>query len=73
MACSFPSACAQPQDGVGEDGRITAPGLSFTGILMNPEDSQTYFAKMLQGYNGRFLYTIPFTPEPHDPAFVGVF
>ncbi len=51
----------------------TSPGQIFTGILMNPEDSQTYFAKMLQGYNGRFLYTIPFTPEPHDPAFVGVF
>lgn len=50
-----------------------APGSFFSGTLMNPEDSQTYFAKMLQGYNGRWLYTIPFTPEPHDAAFVGVF
>ena len=48
-------------------------GLAYTGLLMNPEDSQTYFAKMLQGYDGRLLYTIPFTPEPHDGAFVGVF
>lgn len=50
-----------------------APGSFFSGTLMNPEDSQTYFAKMLQGYKGRWLYTIPFTPEPHDAAFVGVF
>jgi hypothetical protein len=48
-------------------------GSVFTGLLMNPEDSQTYFAKMLQGYNGRFLYIIPFTPEEHAGAFVGVF
>lgn len=48
-------------------------GSVFTGLLMNPEDSQTYFAKMLQGYNGRLLYTIPFTPEEHAGAFVGVF
>ncbi len=51
----------------------TPPGQTFTATLMNPEDSQTYFAKMWQGYNGRFLYTIPFTPEPHQPALVGVF
>jgi hypothetical protein len=50
-----------------------APGSFFSGTLMNPEDSQTYFAKMLQGYDGRWLYTIPFSPEPHDAAFVGVF
>lgn len=45
----------------------------FTGLVMNPEDSQTYFAKMLQGYNGRLFYTIPFTPEPHQGALVGSF
>ncbi len=49
------------------------PGLVFMDTLMNPEDSQTYFAKMLQGYDGKWLYTITFTPEPHDAAFVGVF
>lgn len=50
-----------------------APGTTFTGILMNPEDSQTYLAKMLQGYDGHWLYTIPFTAEAHEPALVGVF
>lgn len=49
------------------------PGLTFTGLLMNPEDSHTYFAKMLQGYDGAWRYRIPFTPETHEPAFVGGF
>jgi hypothetical protein len=49
------------------------PGTAFTGILMNPEDTQSYFAKMLQGYEGAWLYTIPFTTEDHSPAFVGGF
>ncbi|MCZ7672656.1 MAG: hypothetical protein M5U34_38830 [Chloroflexi bacterium] len=53
---------------------ITAqPGSVFMGALMNPEDSQTYFAKMLQGYDGAWLYTITFTAEAHEPAFLGGF
>jgi hypothetical protein len=48
-------------------------GTVFSGIIMNPEDTQSYFAKMLQGFEGHWLYTIPFTPEPHDPAFLGGF
>lgn len=50
-----------------------APDQFFTGILMNPEDSQTYFAKMLAGYDGAWLYAIPFTPEQPQPAFLGGF
>ena len=49
------------------------PGTTFTGVIMNAEDSQSYFAKMLQGYNGNWLYTIPYTTESHPPAFVGGF
>ncbi|KAA3659119.1 MAG: hypothetical protein DWQ04_23210, partial [Chloroflexi bacterium] len=52
---------------------LTGEGLVFTGLIMNPEDSNTYWAKMLQGYAGEWLYTIPFTPEAHDGALVGVF
>lgn len=52
---------------------LVRPGLTFTGVLMNPEDSQSYFAKMLEGYHGEWLYTIPFTVEDHSPAFVGGF
>ncbi len=52
---------------------LARPGTEFTGIIMNPEDSQSYFAKMLAGYDGEWLYTIPFTPEELTPAFVGGF
>ncbi len=52
---------------------LARPGTFFTGLVMNPEDSQSYFAKMLQGFNGQWQYTIPFTPEPHRPAFIGGF
>jgi hypothetical protein len=52
---------------------LARPGQEFTGVIMNPEDSQSYFAKMLQGYNGSWLYTIPFTTEAHSPEFVGGF
>lgn len=52
---------------------LARPGTAFTGLIMNPEDSQSYFAKMVEGYDGHWLYTIPFTPEPHRPAFVGGF
>ena len=31
----------------------TQPDQFFTGTLMNPEDSQTYFAKMQQGFDGK--------------------
>jgi hypothetical protein len=49
------------------------PGTLFMGILMNPEDSNSYLAKMQQGYEGEWLYSIPYTTEVHAPAFVGGF
>lgn len=55
-------------------GYLAVPNDQFyTGLIMNPEDSQTYWAKMTQGLNGAWAYTIPFTPEPHDAAYVGIF
>ncbi len=52
---------------------LVPDNLVYTHIIMNPEDAQTYWAKMWQGFNGSLRYTIPFTPEPHQGAFVGVF
>ncbi len=52
---------------------LVPDGVVYTHLIMNPEDAQTYWAKMLQGFNGSLLYTIPFTPEPHQGAFVGIF
>ncbi|MCB9009656.1 MAG: hypothetical protein H6656_20215 [Ardenticatenaceae bacterium] len=55
-------------------GNLLAPdGLVYMQLIMNPEDSLTYWAKMLQGFDGAWLYTIPFTPEPHAAAGVGLF
>lgn len=48
-------------------------GTAFTGVLMNPEDSNSYLAKMQEGFAGAWLYEIPFTSEPHAPAFLGGF
>lgn len=52
---------------------IPAPGLVFAGVIMNPEDSNSYLAKMEQGYEGEWLYHIPYTVEEHAPAFLGGF
>jgi hypothetical protein len=52
---------------------LARPGTQYTGLIMNPEDAQTYFAKILQGSQGHWQYVIPFTPEAHSPAFVGGF
>lgn len=55
-------------------GNLLAPdGQVYMQLIMNPEDAQTYWAKMLQGFHGAWLYTIPFTPEPHAAAGVGIF
>ncbi len=55
-------------------GNLLAPdNLVYMQLIMNPEDAQTYWAKMLQGFDGAWLYAIPFTPEPHAAAGVGIF
>jgi hypothetical protein len=55
-------------------GNLTTPdGKVYMQLIMNPEDAQTYWAKMLQGFDGAWLYTIPFTPESHAAAGVGIF
>lgn len=53
--------------------RLEPEGMVYMQLIMNPEDAQTYWAKMLQGFNGAWLYTIPFTPESHAAAGVGIF
>ena len=48
-----------------------APGdLVYTGFLSNPEDGQTYLAKMRQGWEGAWRFTLPYTPEPHRGEFL---
>ncbi|MGB9593373.1 MAG: hypothetical protein ACPL7R_04465, partial [Anaerolineae bacterium] len=48
-------------------------GRVFTGVLYNPWDGHSYLAKMRQGWEGRWLFHLPFTEEPHDGALVFTF
>ena len=48
-------------------------GKVFGGILYNTLDGQSYLAKMRQGWEGQWLFRLPFTEEPHDGAFVFTF
>jgi hypothetical protein len=48
----------------------TPPDLRFTGLLFNPQDGNSYYAKMLQGARGEWLFHLPFTSEPHEGAFI---
>ena len=49
------------------------PGFVFEGFLLNPIDGATYLAKMFQGWEGDWKYTLAFTPEPGQGAYLFVF
>ena len=40
----------------------------YTGLLLNPLDGESYYAKMQQGARGDWLFHLPYTPEPHEGA-----
>jgi hypothetical protein len=42
----------------------------FTGLIFNPQDGNSYVAKMRQGYKGFWQFRLPYTPEPHDGAAI---
>src|SRR5574341_2532975 len=42
----------------------------FGGILFNPMDGQSYFAKMREGWRGEWLFTLPYTPQPGPGVFI---
>lgn len=45
----------------------------FIGFLHNPLDGASYLAKMQQGYAGAWRFTLPFTSEPGDGAYLFLF
>ena len=51
----------------------TPEGWYYTGLLLNPGDSNTYLAKMRQGFDGKWLMSIAHTSEPHNPTFLHPF
>lgn len=46
------------------------PQLSFTGLIANPLDSFSYLAKMRQGYEGAWLFVLPFSSAKSAPSFL---
>jgi hypothetical protein len=48
----------------------TPPDLRFGAMLVNPIDGQTYLAKMRQGYDGSWLFRLPYTYNDEADAFL---
>src|SRR3990172_9892000 len=42
----------------------------FAGFLMNPLDGNTYLAKMYQGFQGHWKYTLPYTAVKGEGAYL---
>ncbi|MGB2897592.1 MAG: hypothetical protein WBB65_15715 [Anaerolineales bacterium] len=48
-------------------------GTVFTGFLLNPLDGFSYLAKMKQGADGSWLFTLPYAAEPGPGTFLFVY
>ena len=53
--------------------QINSPGWVFGGFLVNPSDGHSYMAKMQQGFRGDWKFTLPYTAEPGEGAFLFLF
>ena len=49
------------------------PGWVFSGFLLNPYDGFSYLAKMRQGFEGSWLFVLPYAADPGRPALLFVF
>jgi len=45
----------------------------FGGFLMNPQDGNSYLAKMEEGWRGEWKFTLPFTAERSEGAYLFLF
>ncbi len=45
----------------------------FGGFLLNPIDGNSYLAKMREGYNGAWLFTLPYTAQPGAGAAINLY
>lgn len=51
--------------------QVAAPaGYTFGGVMINPEDGNTYLAKIREGYDGDWLYRSVYSPD-NEPAILG--
>jgi len=52
---------------------VTPEDATFTGLIFNPQDGNSYIAKMRQGLSGSWRFRLPYTPERHAGAPVFLF
>jgi hypothetical protein len=51
----------------------SGPGHSFGGFLLNPADGNSYLAKMYEGWRGDWRFTLPYTADPDQGAYLFTF
>ncbi len=64
LAITFPFVYASGN--AGQDHR-------FNGFLLNPQDGNSYLAKMYQGWRGDLQFTLPYTAEKGNGAYLFLF
>lgn len=52
---------------------ISAPGSIFGGFLFNPLDGNSYLAKMQQGWAGSWTFTLPYSDQANEGAYLFLF
>jgi len=50
--------------------KVTPPGIGFSGFIVNPVDGYSYLAKMRQGAEGSWIFTLPYAADPGPGAFL---
>jgi hypothetical protein len=45
----------------------------FAGLLQNPVDGNSYLAKMYQGWQGEWRFTLPYTDQPGEGTYLFLF
>lgn len=45
----------------------------FGGFLLNPIDGNSYLAKIREGYNGAWVFTLPYTAQPDAGAAINLY
>jgi hypothetical protein len=53
--------------------RSAGADFQFNGFLLNPQDGNSYLAKMYQGYRGDIRFTLPYTAEKGNGAYIFLF
>ena len=48
-------------------------GKVFGGFLLNPIDGNSYLAKMRQGYEGNWMFTLPYTKDPGEGTAINLY